>query len=60
MAEQVFKKIMVPTVLLLLVLYLLPDFFLKVPVCLFFLLTGVTLSFVLSYYKETHSQVNKH
>lgn len=59
MAEQAFKKIMLPTVLLLLVLYLLPDFFWKVPVCLFFLLTGVGLSFLLSYYEETHSQVNK-
>lgn len=59
MGEQVFKKIMVPTVLLLLVLYLLPDFFWKIPICLFFLITGVALSFILGYYEEGQSRTNK-
>ncbi|MDT2757017.1 hypothetical protein P7G51_06455 [Enterococcus asini] len=49
MEEQVFKKIMLPTVFLLFIICLLPDFFWKVPLCLCLLLTGATLSCILTW-----------
>lgn len=55
--DQVFKKIMLPTAGLLLVLCVLPEFQWKVPVCLFFLLAGVLMSVFLSWYEPKTVQV---
>ncbi|MFY1067726.1 hypothetical protein [Enterococcus sp. AD013-P3] len=55
--DKVFKKIMLPTAGLLIVLCVLPDFYWKVPVCLFFLLTGVLMSVFLSWYEPKAAEV---